>query len=70
MIDWRPIETAPRDGTPFLLGKVRDEVPAFVSDEYNIGWFGDSSGREYRMDGSEGFGEYTHWAPLTPPEEK
>jgi hypothetical protein len=73
---WQPIETAPRDGTWFVI---------FVDDEYEVGRYNPnlydryvevSDGlyrREketgYEWDGFDNFARATHWLPLSPPTE-
>jgi hypothetical protein len=66
-MDWKPIESAPRDGTPFLafLTKWRPDfaVLRFVADRW------DASG--WRVCGVESEwvwqDEPTHWMPLPSP---
>lgn len=59
--EWRPIETAPKDGTRVLLGRfdqsARDTAVGF--------W----SGRGTWDDGdfADDMGEFTHWQPLPEP---
>ncbi len=75
MMDWQPIETAPRDGTWFLLtgGQIRygwdgDTQPSVVCGQ-RTSEFGDESWQFAWYDGGY-YGEYehpTHWMPLPPP---
>lgn len=60
--DWRPIETAPRDGTAVLLWyKQKSHVAAYwVSSPWNGMW----------VSGTVGFldcDNFTHWRPLPAP---
>ncbi len=71
MSDWRPIETAPKDGTRIIIfGSVTDMEP-----EPRMGWWGDYDaagelGEPLWVDddGSEIEGA-THWMPLPSPPE-
>ena len=66
-MDWQPIETAPKDGTPFLAfaqttpsGNVR--APSkHITVAYHTRWAGWVS-----IDGHYGV-RPTHWMPLPPP---
>lgn len=57
---WRPIETAPRDGTeiqvsgPHVTKRFYVETSAFYRDRWLIEWM-------------EGYGTPTHWTPLLAP---
>jgi len=59
MIDWQPIETAPKDGTCVLVFvAARDDLPSFVTTcawHKDAGWCAD----ELRS--------VTHWMPLPDP---
>lgn len=61
--EWRPIETAPRDGTRVLLLHVRVECEVMLGywDEQNDGWETDS---EWWPDA-----DFSHWMPLPNPPE-
>lgn len=68
--EWQPIETAPKDGTPFLgwcpqaPGSMKDEICALSFDpnaDGRIPWC--VAGVEERLTWSEP----THWMPLPPP---
>ena len=73
MSDWQPIETAPRDGTPFLawakgflqdeLGPTEDWVPsrALVTEWRAFAFRCAETGNTF---------EFTHWMPLPPPPEQ
>jgi len=70
MTDWQPIETAPRDGTPVLLGRFHAGDPC--DGRISVDWW--RSGGKY---GFVGFGEFnahywpaTHWMPLPDPPAK
>lgn len=70
---WRPIETAPKDGRPVLLGRDMGDPWGWVTgwgewfDHNGIsGWV--TRGGFYEPPGVLGLGDPTHWAPLpTPP---
>lgn len=62
--EWRPIETAPRDATPVLLGLIADGRVWRASDAkfYGVGF--------YTLHGGQSCHWATHWMPLPePPEE-
>ncbi len=63
---WRPIETAPKDGTTILVGRWDDGMPMIYSDHW-------SGAGECWCDSSPSF-QPTHWVPLDtlpePPQEK
>jgi hypothetical protein len=76
-MDWQPIETAPRDGTPVLLYFAH--YPIYEPDYRNaaerceVGWF---SGGVWHESGTahdlfepwrDKAGRPTHWMPLPPP---
>jgi len=68
--DWQPMETAPRDGTPFLaIVPVRNRVTGERWHEMNVIWADDGDGcPEWERGWS--FEDYTHWMRLpTPPAE-
>ena len=56
---WQPIETAPKDGTPFL-GCDPDYIFVAIWDRGN---------RVHLTDTGRGFCYPTHWMPLPPPPE-
>jgi hypothetical protein len=70
--DWRPIETAPRDGTHILVW-VHDDSPLrrYLGEHQSgcsIAAWTDHNGGGWAMNR---FGEPTHWMPLpTPPQEE
>lgn len=57
-MNWRPIETAPRDGTAVL---VTDGEDCEVARNYGHGWF-DSDGLDFAYGAWDA--ELTHWMPL------
>lgn len=62
MSEWRPIETAPKDGTPVIICTSGGKV-------FRARWFG---GAVWSVDGySVGFetSDVTHWMPLPQPPE-
>lgn len=63
-MDWQPIETAPRDGTPILLAHTkRDPKVEFATyDRSNGRWYTCFGGRVLRF-------EYA-WMPIPSPPEK
>jgi len=57
--EWRPIETAPRDGTWIIAAS--DELGVCIVQHIEGDWYGDSSS-------GEPIDDLTHWLPLpTPP---
>jgi hypothetical protein len=61
---WRPIETAPRDGTVVLFHVPGKELPVICrADDYWYGRKDDGTGFAYWLDGA------THWQPRPPPPE-
>ena len=65
VVEWQPIETAPRDGTPILaILKVTNNKTNFAWHEPNVIWATDDESDWYR---GWGFDDYTHWMPLPPP---
>lgn len=76
MSDWRPIETAPKDGTNILVWAEGYDWPESVRYEF-------FDAREAKEVGQPGywrysedllsdyfvmeFGNFTHWAPINPP---
>lgn len=55
--EWRPFETAPRDGTTVLFGRVDGDFPI-------VGYvFGDGVAMESRHD-DQLWPQPTHWMPL------
>lgn len=78
MSDWRPIETAPKDGTP-VLGYcqpryVESGKPMSFSYQAIIWWRGERYGDsqwKWRLHHSDSAVEPTHWQPLpAPPEDR
>lgn len=57
MSDWRPIETAPKDGTWVILGDKERVVMGFW------GSYGTWDDGDFHDD----LGEFTHWQPLPEP---
>jgi hypothetical protein len=70
-MDWQPIRTAPRDGTPVLLGRFAPGKD--YHGRIRVDWW-----RNHMRDGYSGFGHFnpqswpaTHWQPLPePPEDR
>lgn len=76
MSEWRPIETAPKDGTCFLAwGDWAGEIngPDFTNTICVIRWDGgrsDYPGYPWQVAHSDAYGEWmhaTHWMPLPEP---
>lgn len=69
MTEWQPIETAPKDGRFVFLG---DNKPENGAPAYGIGRF--AGGAWHQMCTPDwmwvGQHEPTHWAPLTPLEDR
>lgn len=70
-MEWQPIETAPRDGTPVLILTNYGKMATAYSRERKVS---DKDGSEYGwidyMRPQHGYGSVTHWMPLpTPPKE-
>lgn len=68
---WRPIETAPRDGTRVLLWCVHAHA-AYSADPVSEGWAACVLGQWINHNGGgwtwHGLcGRLTHWRPLPPP---
>lgn len=59
MSEWKPIETAPKDGTPVDLWH---ETYGRITDT----WWDEDDG--FWVTGAGDQGLITHWAPLTAPE--
>lgn len=66
---WLPIESAPRDGTPLLLGRFTGELKAAHEGRVRVDHW-----HERGLHGFEGWGYFnprfwpaTHWQPLPPP---
>lgn len=69
---WQPIETAPRDGSVFILGWPGGRAPGFWCQSF--GRFSALPGNAElppgKMQGFYPFDEWTHWQPLpAPPKE-
>lgn len=62
-MQWRPIETAPKDGTPLLLlwPDAAEKMAVMWWDEYVENWLGYYDGI------NPGYQPPTHWMPLPPP---
>lgn len=67
---WRPIETAPRDGTSFI------GISSYTLDAndnpilWQVSYVGDGSfGQFQSVHDGEPFWDLTHWMPLPPPPE-
>lgn len=81
MSKWKPIETAPKDGSWILLcggsinyGWVGDGEPSCVSGQWTTWLNGATASGHWQFAWYDGgfYGEYenpTHWAPLPPPPE-
>ena len=67
MSGWKPIETAPKDGTIILVG-VWDYGPDIASASWN-GKFWDMELYGYQYCGDPEFSDPTHWMPLPAPPE-
>jgi hypothetical protein len=62
---WRDIETAPKDGTRFLVfGGGADKVEVCTWDDRVGAWDLDHTMLEDFNDQSEGYSRPTHWRPL------
>jgi hypothetical protein len=65
--DWRPIDSAPRDGTEVLLYGRTERDGRFFAPDCNVGWWDEENlggwqARDLPIDP-------THWAPLPQPPE-
>ncbi|MXO72855.1 DUF551 domain-containing protein [Altererythrobacter buctensis] len=64
-MEWQPIETAPKDGAPIIVGclvkPMYDEEPAFWA------YWNPNQGGEIWQRGYYCGDEPTHWMPLPPP---
>lgn len=60
--DWMPIDTAPKDGTPFLAGVwvIIDSTPVF---DMHVTWWSSQWG----FNGNANDANPTHWQALPPP---
>lgn len=67
MMEWQPIETAPKDGTPVLVFVPRDRFVAVM--QYKPRHNGDKIGGDWAEDLGEQFWRFTpsHWMPLPEP---
>jgi len=65
---WRPMETAPRDGTPFIAA-VLVYVNGVAShwDRHIIAADDETGEIPNEMEQGWSFDDYTHWAPLPEP---
>lgn len=60
MNEWQPIETAPKDGKPFLsLNQEQGDLMA-------VTWWS-SAYRYFRATGGQSHYQFTHWMPLPKP---
>lgn len=71
MSQWRPIETAPKDGTPVLVARNLDDWwgwnvgwATWEGEGYVSGWVSRGFGE---TPGNLGLAHPTHWMPLPPP---
>ena len=67
MSEWKPIETAPKDGTKILLGRFVKKCPHKKNGYQSVDWYRTDQMRH----GYTGFGDFnermwpaTHWQPL------
>jgi hypothetical protein len=61
MSEWKPIETAPKDGSDVLIWCYTGEIGVAHFDSATFAWWSDLSTRECP--------DPTHWMPLPPPPE-
>ena len=74
MMDWQPIETAPKDGTAVLVyGKTEKSfsgAPYMGVREFRREWWIEPNISAYDLDddlrGDSSYNELTHWMPLPP----
>lgn len=68
MVEWRPIETAPRDGSRFLAygGGLDDQVETCSWSEGTCCWNLETFTADDRDDEPDGYCRPTHWLPLPP----
>jgi hypothetical protein len=78
MSEWKPIETAPRDGSWFVICRVGDDPERYEVGCYNPlchfnyvevenGLFRREKERGYEWSGFSNFHRATHWMPLPAP---
>jgi hypothetical protein len=71
MNGWQPIETAPRDGTPILLGRFVKKCKYGRANIQRVDWWRRPEDKQTYV----GFGQFssywppTHWMHLPPPPE-
>lgn len=61
-MEWQPIETAPKDGTPVILLREGKSVVAYWGGQYGSRWCMDEWIAAYGLDQHP-----THWLPLPDP---
>lgn len=68
MVEWRPIETAPRDGSRFLAygGGLDDQVETCSWSEVTCCWNLETFTADDSDDEPDGYCRPTHWLPLPP----
>lgn len=68
MVEWRPIETAPRDGSRFLAygGGLDDQVETCSWSEVTCCWNLETFTADDSDDEPEGYCRPTHWLPFPP----
>lgn len=68
-MDWKPIETAPKDGTEFLaFGSYRYEGDDADTIYHYVVSYANNETHPWEIDGTQ-FGPkfFSHWMPLPPP---
>lgn len=64
-MEWRDIETAPRDGSPFLTYSPPLHESSDAGDSYDIAWWSDEWDGFVKF--GCGFDSVTHWKPVEAP---